>query len=69
MKTFSQFLSDAEWSLQNLWLEGKGFKNISDKRKKSKRRKKETMTKWDLKVQKLQKSGGSHWSGLEEVES
>jgi hypothetical protein len=68
MKTFSQFLTDAEWSLHNLWLEGKGFKNISDNRKKSKRKKKEAITKWEKKVQKLQKSGGTHWSGLEEVE-
>ena len=66
MKTFRDFMDEAEWATFNMWLESKGFKSEVEKRKKKKKNK--ATNKWKVKVDKLQKSGGALWSGLEEVE-
>jgi len=56
MKTFSQFQEDS-----------KGFGGEKAEKRKARKQSK-YKSKWQMKVDKLKKSQGTHWSGLESVQ-
>ncbi|QNI91085.1 hypothetical protein SynBOUM118_00717 [Synechococcus sp. BOUM118] len=56
MKTFSQFQEDS-----------KGFGGEKAEKRKARKQNK-YKSKWQMKVDKLKKSQGNHWSGLESVQ-
>jgi len=65
MKTFKQFRDEANFAIENLILEAKGFQAISSKRKKVR---KDYESKRTAKIKLLkQRTGGSDelWKGLE----
>jgi hypothetical protein len=61
MKTFRQFSAEAEFAVENMMLEARGFKGIAKKRRK---KKKEFLSPREKKIQKL-KNRPLHWQGLE----
>ena len=61
MKTYRQFSAEAEFAVENMMLEAKGFGGIAKRRRK---KKKEFLTPREKKIQKL-KNRPTHWQGLE----
>ena len=61
MKTYRQFSAEAEFAVENMMLEARGFGGIAKKRRK---KKKEFLTPREKKMQKL-KNRPTHWQGLE----
>ena len=62
MRTFREFMADANYAVENLMLEARGFSGIASKRRKKK--KKEFLSAREKKIQKL-KNRPTHWQGLE----
>ena len=61
MRTFREFMADANYAVENLMLEARGFSCIASKRRKKK--KKEFLSAREKKIQKL-KNRPLHWQGL-----